>query len=448
MSSVDLSILLVSWNTRDETRACLESLPTGVRSDLSLEIVAVDNGSCDGSAELLANHPQVRLLRNEHNVGFATAVNQAYRQARGALILLLNSDVRFHPGALSTMVEHLRQHPEAAGVSPLYLNPDGTFQQHYVNLPSFTATIALVTALRKLPVFRQALHRFQMRGEDFSRPRLLASGSCMLLRRQVLPTDHIFDERFPIYWNDAVLARTLRDAGRQLWMIPHAVVTHSRGASCRRLGPTVRQRHLLGSLVGYLSLTEPRYKLAVFRAVALVDHSVKRLFGRPVPLGLSDLRAALRGDVGPLPDGDIRDWWVIVDSGRSVAAAGSPPSGTATAALVTEASRLGDKRVLLLRAEPAARPRWRLTVQTQDQSVWSADLPAVLPFGKYVRWIDRVNLRVGAGRLRRWLDRQAGARVLYLTDDRATAVIGYLGEDEVRSVSSSSLPAVAEPAHV
>ncbi|MFY1635538.1 glycosyltransferase family 2 protein [Solwaraspora sp. WMMB335] len=439
MTDWTVSILLVSWNTREETRACLDSLPTGISDDLRYEVVAVDNGSRDGSAELLAGYPQVRLLRNEHNLGFAAAVNQAYRHASGELILLLNSDVRCHPGALTTMVDHLRRHPEVAGVSPLYLNPDGTFQQHYVNLPSFAATIALVTALRRLPGFRHALHRFQMRGGDFSRPRLLASGSCMLLRRQILPADRIFDERFPIYWNDAMLARSLRDAGHQLWMIPHAVVTHSRGASCRRLGATIRYRHLLGSLVEYLALTEPRYKLTVFRAAALVDHAVKRLCGRPVPLGLGDLRAALRGDVGALPDGDIRDWLVIVEESGGPAA--TEPAWEPYAGAPGAAHEQPDKRVLLVRTTSRVRPPWRLSVRTEDRTTWHATLPAVLPFGRYVRWIDRINLRLGAGRLRRWLDRHAGARVLYLANERAVAMIGYVGEDEVRQPA----PRLPEP---
>ncbi|MEV4119956.1 glycosyltransferase family 2 protein [Micromonospora sp. NPDC049645] len=299
-----LSVLLVSWNTREQTRQCLESLAATADADLDYEVVAVDNGSSDGSADLLADQPRVRLIRNSHNSGFAAAVNQAYRRANGRLILLLNSDIRFHPGALSRMIDYLRERPDAAGVSPLYLNPDGSFQQHYVQQPSFAATIALVTALRRLPGFRQALHRFQMRGEDFSQPRQLASGSCMLLRREVLGQQTIFDETFPVYWNDAVLARQLDQAGHQLWMLPDAVVTHSRGASCRLLGPTIRFRHLLGSLVGYLRMTQPRYRLPVFRAVLLADHLVKRLFGRSVQLGLPNLLAALRGDVGPLPDGD------------------------------------------------------------------------------------------------------------------------------------------------
>ncbi|ASW54802.1 glycosyltransferase family 2 protein [Plantactinospora sp. KBS50] len=300
-----LSILLISWNTREQTRRCLESLAQ-TAADLDYEVVAVDNASRDGSADLLAGWPRVRLIRNGFNVGFAAAVNQAYRLARGELILLLNSDVVVHPGALSRMVGFLRDRPGAAGVSPRYLNPDGTFQQHYVQQPSFPAALALTTALRRIPRFRRALHTFQMRGEDFSRPRLLASGSCMLLRRAVLEPDRIFDERFPVYWNDAILARELERDGHELWMIPDAVVTHVRGASCRLLGDEVRFRHLLGGLVCYLRLTQPRHRIGIFRLVVLADHVLKRACRREVQMPLAALRGALRGDVGPLPDGDAR----------------------------------------------------------------------------------------------------------------------------------------------
>ncbi|RAN93366.1 hypothetical protein GAR05_05582 [Micromonospora saelicesensis] len=415
-----LSVLLVSWNTREQTRQCLESLASTADPDLDYEVVAVDNGSSDGSADLLADQPRVRLIRNKHNNGFAAAVNQAYRRANGQLILLLSSDIRLHPGALSRMVDHLRERPDVAGVSPLYLNPDGTFQQHYVQQPSFAATIALVTALRRLPGFRQALHRFQMRGEDFSRPRQLASGSCVLLRRAVLGQQTIFDETFPVYWNDAILARQLDQAGHELWMLPDAVVTHSRGASCRLLGPTIRFRHLLGSLVGYLRMTQPRYRLPVFRAVLLADHLVKRLFGRSVPLGLGDLFAALRGDVGPLPDGDTRDW-VVLFSRTRWSVDGHP----------TVLGQLAPGQRLLFVDPPGHRPRWRCEVSPIGSAAWHAIAPTALPLGDAVPLVNWINRRIAAGALRGWLDRHAGARLLRLDDERARPVLGRLGEDEL-----------------
>ncbi|SCF11629.1 glycosyltransferase family 2 protein [Micromonospora chokoriensis] len=420
MGTPQLSVLLVSWNTREQTRQCLESLAATADPDLDYEVVAVDNGSTDGSADLLADQARVRLIRNSHNTGFAAAVNQAYRRSTGQLVLLLNSDVRFHPGALSRMIGYLRERPDVAGVSPLYLNPDGTFQQHYVQQPSFAATIALVTALRRLPGFRQALHRFQMRGEDFSRPRQLASGSCMLLRRAVLGQQTIFDEAFPVYWNDAVLARQLAQAGHELWMIPDAVVTHTRGASCRLLGPAIRFRHLLGSMVEYLRLTQPRHRMVAFRAALLADHLVKRLLGRPVQLDLADLLAALRGDVGPLPDGDTRDWVVLFSRTRW-----SVPQHQ------TVLEQLESGQRLLFVDPPGRRPRWRSEMTPIGSTAWRAVAPTALPLGDWLPPVNWINRRVAAGVLRAWLDRQAGARLLRLDDERARPVLGRLGEDEV-----------------
>jgi GT2 family glycosyltransferase len=418
MRTPEVSVLLVSWNTREETRRCLYSLRQ-TAAKVSYEVVAVDNGSRDGSAELLAADDSVQLIRNEHNVGFAPAVNQAYRAAAGELILLLNSDVILHDGALETMVEFLHGHPDAAGVSPLYLNPDGTFQQHYVQLPSLAACLALFTGLRRVPGFRGALHRFQMSGQDFTKPRELASGSCQLLRRQALAPDQIFDESFPIYWNDALLARELTGAGHRLWMIPDAVVTHSRGASCSRLGPSVRFRHLIGGLVGYLDRTGPHYRVTIFRAAMIANHLLKTALGRTTPLSWSDLWAALRGDLGALPDGDTTHWAVVVgQQGKTWPETAEPE----------------DVRLVLVDPEPA-RPRRRFTIRQVSPSVWQTSLPTALPIGRRlaaVRWLNR---RIAAAQLRQWLDGHAGVRTLHVSSADAY-LVGWLGEDVVAQVRS------------
>ena len=421
MSTPELSVLLVSWNTSAETRRCLESLHR-TAAGLSYEIVAVDNGSRDGSADLLAADARVRLIRNDHNLGFAAAVNQAYRAAAGNLILLLNSDVTLHEGALVTLVDFLRDHPDAAGVSPLYLNPDGTFQQHYVQLPSLAACLALFTGLRRVPGFRGALHRFQMRGQDFTKPRELASGSCQLLRRRALAPDHVFDESFPIYWNDALLARELTGAGHRVWMIPDAVVTHSRGASCSRLGPSVRFRHLIGGLVSYLDRTGPHYRVVIFRAAMIANHLLKTALGRTTPLCWADLRAALRGDLGPLPDGDTTQWAVVVGQ-----------RGEARSETQTPESQ--DIRLVLVDPEPA-RPRRRFAIQQVAPAIWQTSLPAPLPLGRRlaaVRWLNR---RIAAAQLRQWLDSHAGARTLHVSPADAY-LVGWLGEDVVAQVRSN-----------
>ena len=416
MRAPEVSVLLVSWNTREETRRCLESLRQ-TAAGLSYEVIAVDNSSRDGSAELLAAQDRVRLIRNDHNAGFAAAVNQAYRAATGELILLLNSDVTLHQGALETMVEFLHDHPDAAGVSPLYLNPDGTFQQHYVQLPSLAACLALFTALRRVPGFRGALHRFQMRGQDFTKPRELGSGSCQLLRRRVLATDQIFDESFPIYWNDALLARELTGGGHRLWMIPDAVVTHARGASCSRLGPSVRFRHLIGGLVHYLDRTGQHYRVVIFRAAMIANHLLKTALGRTTPLSWTDLWAALRGDLGALPDGDTTRWVVVVGH------QGKNWPETAE-----------DVRLVLVDPEPA-RPRRRFTIRQVSPSVWQTSLPTALPIGRRLAAVKWLNRRIAAAQLRQWLDGHAGARTLHVSSADAY-LVGWLGEDVVAQVRS------------
>ena len=132
----DVSILIVSWNTRALTLACLDSLSASVDDGARYEVIVVDNGSRDGSAEAFQQRSDIRLIANPENRGYAAAVNQAYAAAQGDFILLLNSDIEFEPGALGALLRFLREREDVAGVGPLYLNPDGSPQQHHYRFPT------------------------------------------------------------------------------------------------------------------------------------------------------------------------------------------------------------------------------------------------------------------------------------------------------------------------
>jgi GT2 family glycosyltransferase len=301
---VEVSILLVSWNTCDLTLHCLDSLANGVDVELSYEILVVDNGSVDGSAEALKRRRDMsHLIMNRENRGYAEAVNQAYAESVGEFVLLLNSDVTFQPGSLSALVRFLRDRPEAAGVAPLYLNPDGTPQQHYFRLPTFWMILADSNALlRHLPPFTRWIRTYRMIDDDFSQARTVPqpSASCLLLRRSCLNVERLLDERYPVYFNDVALARDLRDAGHELWMTPEAAVLHEHGASGRLLGGSLKRQHL-GALVRYLATTESRPRVAAFQAIAFVQGAFRRMLGLSDALPVSDLWQAVRGDPGPLP---------------------------------------------------------------------------------------------------------------------------------------------------
>lgn len=304
----DVSILIVSWNTRDLTLACLESLPGSVEEGTTYETIVTDNGSTDGSRALLQARGDVELIENETNVGYAAAVNQAYARARGRLILLLNSDIEFPPRSLEALVRFLGRRPDVAGVGPLYADPDGTPQHHQFRLPTLDVLLAGHSAvLRRLPGLASRTRRYRMLDEDFSRPRRVEqpSASVLLLRREALPTTHVLDERFPIFYNDVELAHRLAAAGWELWVMPEARVFHVHGASTRLLGGALA-RHHLGAQVRYLEMTRPRSAVALFRAVVFVQKLGSLVLRRPGALALADLLAALRGDTGPLPRGPSR----------------------------------------------------------------------------------------------------------------------------------------------
>jgi len=302
MTDFDVSILIVNWNTRDLVLQCLDALPDGIDDGLSCQVIVVDNGSVDGSADAL-DRDDIELIRNAANLGFAAAVNQAYARSTGEFILLLNSDVDLMPGALSTLVRFLRTHPGVAGAAPLYVNPDGSPQPFHFRLPTFTTLLVNGSAVIRwlLPGSERRLRHYKMIDDDFSRARPVPqpSASCLLLRRSSLPEGHIFDESYPIFFNDVQLARSFADQNLPLWVTPDAAVVHEGHASTRMLGPGNRQ--YLGSVIRMLRETEPPAKVWLYRTVVFLGHIPKWIVGDSRALGVRDLWKALSGDVGPLP---------------------------------------------------------------------------------------------------------------------------------------------------
>ncbi len=305
----DVSILVVSWNTRELTLRCLDTLPASVDDATTIETIVVDNASADGTGAALAARSDITLIRNDRNRGFAEGVNQAYAASSGRLVLLLNSDVELPPGSLSVLVRFLAAHPSAAGVGPLYLNPDGSPQAFHYRFPTLPAMLASASGpLRLIPPFARSVRRYGMLDDDFSQPRTVPqpSASCLLLRRDCLPAQHLLDERYPVYFNDVALARSLAEHGHELWMTPEAAVRHVHGASTRMLGGALARQHI-GAFVRYLRAYEPSYKLACFRAVVLLQKLAGYALRRADALPPSELLAALRGDPGPLPQAPLTE---------------------------------------------------------------------------------------------------------------------------------------------
>lgn len=301
-TSAEVSVLIANWNTRDLVLRCLDSLAAGLGS-VSYETIVVDCGSSDGSASSLRARPDVVLVENDLNLGFAAAVNLAYRRSSAPLVLLLNSDVELLPGAIEVLVRFLDDHPKSGGAAPLYRNPDGSPQPFHFRFPTFLVTLANASAaIRRLPGMTRRLRTYRMLDDDFSKSRSVPqpSASCLLLRRACLPGAHVFDERYPIFFNDVQLARSFAQAKHELWVTPDSMVLHEGHASTAQLGGRLKRQYV-ASVVRMLEDTEPRRNVLLYRALVLLQGLVLLGLRRPTSLAWPDLVAAVRGDPGQLP---------------------------------------------------------------------------------------------------------------------------------------------------
>ena len=227
---VELSVVIVTWNSAAYIRPCLEALPGGTRRPF--ECLVVDNASADGTAEIVRReYPWATPLEAGGNIGFAAANNLALRRARGWALLLLNPDTEVQPGALDALVDLLDRRPRAGAVGPLLLNADGGVQFSTYRLPS-AATLAWEYFLRDLRRPDDQRAGSYARAE-YGREREVEGllGACFLVRRAAMEQVGLLDERYRMYCEEVDWGIRLRRAGWQLWFTPAARVLHHGGRS-------------------------------------------------------------------------------------------------------------------------------------------------------------------------------------------------------------------------
>lgn len=248
----DLAVVIVSYEARERLRDCLRSLPGGA-DGLSLEVIVVDNGSSDGSAETVErDFPHVSLIRNEENVGFARASNAGMERASAQDFLLLNPDTVVAPAAFRRMLEVAEKYPEVGLVAPRLLNPgDLSVQPSFRRFPSLRSVFGgfgLTNAfLRWLP-------------ERPWRPEVEApttagwlTGACLLVRRRLWQEIGGLDEGYFLYYEDTDYCRRAIRAGWKLFLTETATVVHYGGSSIGRVNPGAIRLMTLRSLFLYLS---------------------------------------------------------------------------------------------------------------------------------------------------------------------------------------------------
>ncbi|HEY9857131.1 MAG TPA: glycosyltransferase family 2 protein [Stenomitos sp.] len=242
MSLPLLSIIVVNWNTREVLRRCLESVQAETLTPFELWVV--DNGSTDGSPEMVAaDFPDVHLIANHENLGFAAANNQALVQAKGRYHLLLNSDTLVLDHALDRMVGFMENHPEVGAIGSRLLNADYTLQPSAHN---FYSTLGSLVENKLVGLFwtqKKANTRF-LSYWDHSSTRQVdwVTGACLMVRQEVTETVGLLDESFFMYGEEIDWQMRMAKAGYPVWYLHAAEIIHLGGASSARVPDRMRKQ--------------------------------------------------------------------------------------------------------------------------------------------------------------------------------------------------------------
>jgi GT2 family glycosyltransferase len=233
---MDLSIIIVNWNSKDYVRKCATSIVAETR-DLAYEIIVIDAASHDGCEPMLReHHPQVRFLQSDKNLGFARANNEAYALAQGDCVLFLNPDTELRGPAINIMYERLQSLPDAGAVGCKLLNTDGTIQTSCIqSFPTIMNQVLDAEALRRrFP--RSALWGMTpLFGEGASPQEVEAvSGACVMLKRTVFEIAGRFSEDYFMYAEDLDLSFKVWRAGFRNYYTPDAAVVHHGGTSSQQ----------------------------------------------------------------------------------------------------------------------------------------------------------------------------------------------------------------------
>ncbi len=238
-----VSAVVLTWNSARSVGRVLAALRR--QDDCGpLELVVVDNGSGDGSLEIVRRYGPALVIENRRNLGVARARNQGLRAAQGDYVLLLDSDAVMTPGSLRTLVEFLRLHPRAGVVGPMLVAPDGTLQYSCRRFPTLPGKL-----LRQLPASWRTAGSLtveeEMRDLDRSRPQAVdyVIGACQLIRRSALDAVGLLDERMFYGPEDVDFCLRAWRAGWEVWYVPAAIVVHDEQRVTRRRPGMLTVRH-------------------------------------------------------------------------------------------------------------------------------------------------------------------------------------------------------------
>ncbi len=265
-----LSLVIVNWNTQELLKQCLDSLYRNL-PQFPTEIIIVDNGSTDGSLEMLAsNFSDIKIIRNKDNLGFPKANNQGMKVSHGSYICLLNSDTKIDHDVFGPMVDYMESNHEVGIVGSRLKNADGSLQFSFGELPSLVGIFCqqgvplhIIWGLKKFLPTLMCVDKSKYRQ---SHPVGWVKGACLLLTRGVYEKIGGLDERLFMYMEEVEYCKRCSDSGVEVHYLADVSVWHlERGSS---------KTGIRGSILGiyrglyhYFRLHKPSWQLPILAGI-------------------------------------------------------------------------------------------------------------------------------------------------------------------------------------
>jgi hypothetical protein len=276
---MDVSIIIVSWNTKALLQQCLQSVYE-TAAKRTFEVLVVDNASSDGSPEMVKKEfPHVKLICTGDNLGFAKANNIGIKKSNGRYVCLVNSDIVILDGCIDKMCSYMDRRPSIGILGPRILNPDLTLQPSCKGFPShwntFCHALALDTMFPRSRLFGGFLMKFWP--HDAIQSVDIIVGCFWMVRREALNDVSLFDEKFFMFWEDIDLCKRLWIAGWEVVFFPYAESVHHGGASYAT-APIQSQITRLCSSAQYFKKYHSRYSQICFLLILFL-HQMNRIIG-------------------------------------------------------------------------------------------------------------------------------------------------------------------------
>lgn len=273
MNKMDLSIIIVNWNTKNYLEQCLRSIFKHTKG-IKYEIFVVDNASTDDSPRMVKEKfPQVKLIENKENMGFAKANNQGIKKSSGKYILLLNSDTKILDSALEKTIEFMDKRPEAAAVGCRLLNPDMSIQKSIGNFPGIWQTILDITLVGA--PYRKFIN---WRIKRFKNPIEVecVAGAFLLVRKKSIEKTGLMDENYFVYSEDIDWCYRLKKKAGKIFYFPNAEAIHYGGESMKQEA----EKTFLELYKSKLLFSKKHYgnfKIDIIRLILVIDTWLKLL---------------------------------------------------------------------------------------------------------------------------------------------------------------------------